>query len=351
MKALTLPEVGRVACEEVSNPQLQHSRDALVRVTTSAICGSDLHVYHGRIQGVEPGVPIGHEYVGIVESIGEGVRRFRPGDRVTGSFFNACGHCWACQRGLFSQCDQAGLFGFGPRFGGLGGTQAELVRIPDADYTLVALPEEISDEQGILVGDVLSTAYFAVQRGEIRPGDAVAVVGAGPVGLLAVELSFIFGAAQVIALDRVPDRLMRAESLGATPVAADANAVKRVRGLTRGRGADVVIEAVGHADALKLALQVARGFATISAAGVYTENALPVSMGRAFAKDFTLRAGMANVQAVFGPVIELLTRGRIHPERLVTHRLPLAEGPHGYQLFDQRQALKVLLEVSRAPSR
>lgn len=342
MKAITFQGEGRVQCVEIDDPKVEEPTDAVIRVTASAVCGSDLHVYHGRITGLETGYTVGHEYAGVVESVGADVRRFRPGQRVTGSFFTACGHCPACQRRQFSQCRATQLFGFGPKFGNLPGTQAERARIPFADYTLCALPDELSDEQGLFAGDALSTAFFCASRGGIAPGDMVAVVGVGPVGLLAVQCAQVFGASQVIALDVVAERLALAASLGAIPVKADAEAARTVRRLTEGRGADVVLEAVGNEASLKLAYQIAAGFGTISAAGVFTESSMAVSMGRAFAKDLTLRAGMANIQAQFEPVIRLLQQGRLRPDVLITHRLPLTEAEEAYALFDHRQALKVI---------
>lgn len=343
MKALTLPRLGQVVLEEVADPEILDPDDVVLRVTATAICGSDLHAYNGRIAGVPPGMPIGHEYMGIIEEAGPEVSRFCPGERVTGSFFTVCGQCWACRRGFYTQCLKSQMFGFGPRFGSLAGTQAEWVRIPHADYTLIRVPDEVSDEAGVLVGDILSTAYFAVDRGNIRPGDTVAVVGLGPVGLLSVELAYLFGAAQVIGLDMVPDRLNEAQRLGATTIAVGDDSAKQIRAMTEGRGADAVIEAVGSEQGLDLATKIARGFATISAAGVYTETALSVPMGRAFAKDLTIRAGTANVPAVAPAVIELLRCGRIRPERLFTKKLPLSAGPLGYQWFAERKALKILL--------
>ncbi len=343
MQALTLPTVGEVRVEAVVEPALVSPHDAIIKVSASAICGSDLHAYRGRIANISPGIPIGHEYVGVVTEAGPEVRRFKAGDRVTGSFFTVCGRCWACQHGLFPQCADSAMFGFGPDLGDLAGTQAEYARIPHADHTLLRIPEGVSDEAAILVGDVLSTAYFAVERSGVKPGDTAAVVGLGPVGLLAVEIFFLMGAAQVAALDVVPERLQGAQERGAIPVMADASAVRAIRDVTEGRGADAVVEAVGSEAGLALALQVVRGFGSVSSAGVYTERAIPVSMARVFAKDLTFRAGKANIPAVAPRVMELLKHGRLHPERLFTHRLPLSEGPRGYQLFADRQALKILL--------
>ena len=343
MKALTLPKVGEVRVESVPEPTLVNPHDAIIKISSSAICGSDLHAYRGRIPHITPGVPIGHEYVGVVTEVGSEVRRFKVGDRVTGSFYTACGHCWACQRGFFPQCTDSAMFGFGPDLGDLAGTQAEYARIPDADYTLLGIPDGVADEAAIFVGDVLSTAYFAAERSGIKAGETAAVVGLGPVGLLAVEICFLMGAAQVAAVDVVPERLKSAQDRGAVPVVADASALRVIREMTGGRGADAVVEAVGSETGLALALQLARGFGTISSAGVYTERAVPVSMARLFAKDLTLRAGKANVPGVAPIVMELLKHGRLHPERLFTERLPLSEGPRGYQMFADRQALKILL--------
>lgn len=343
MKALTLPTVGEVCVKSVPEPKLLHPQDAIIKVAASAICGSDLHAYRGRIAHIAPGVPIGHEYVGVVTDVGAEVRRVKVGDRVTGSFFTACGQCWECRRGLFSQCPNSAMFGFGPDLGDLPGTQAEYARIPYADNTLIQIPDGVSDEAAIFVGDVLSTAYFAVERSNIKPGETGVVVGLGPVGLLAVELFFLMGAAQVAALDVVPERLQSARSRGAIPVLADASAVREIRALTGSRGADAVVEAVGSETGLALALQLVRGFGTVSSAGVYTERAVPVSMARLFVKDLTLKAGKANVPAVASTVMELLKHGRLHPEHLFTERMSLAEGPRGYQMFADRQALKILL--------
>ena len=207
MKAVTFQGPGRILVESVGDPSILEPGDAIVRVTMSAICGSDLHLYRGRMTGVEPGIVIGHEYVGVVEQVGRQVRDLRPGDRVVGSFHTACGYCWFCRRGLFSQCQQGALFGFGRRFGDLPGTQADYARVPHADFTLHKVPADIGDERAVFIGDVLATAYFAVHRAEVRVGDAVGVVGCGPVGLLAVMCAQASGASRVIAVDVLDSRL------------------------------------------------------------------------------------------------------------------------------------------------
>ncbi len=343
MRAVTYQGVRRVSVEDVPKPVLQSSTDAIIRVTLSAICGSDLHVFHGRIRGMEPGDIVGHEYVGTVEQLGDDVKLLTPGSRVLGSFFTACGHCWACRMGFFTQCIHSQLFGFGSRFGNLSGAQAQWVRVPYADQTLRPLPESITDEQGILIEDILSTAYFATQRGNIVAGDIVAVIGAGPVGLLSIQMAYVFGASLVVALDLVPQRLEQAQRLGAHPLLVNGKEGAITHDLTNGRGVDVVIEAVGSGAGLDLASRLARPFATISAAGVFTEPSLPLPMGRIFAKDLTLRSGMANVMSAFGPVMALVENGRLKPEVVITHRMPLEASEEAYQIFDQKEAMKIIL--------
>ncbi len=347
MKAVTFAGIKEVRVADVAEPEIQNPHEAMVKVHTSAICGSDLHLYHGRMEGVEPGTVIGHEYVGVVQAVGSQVTSVRPGDRVVGSFHTACGHCWYCRQKLYSQCVHCCLFGCGTNFGNLAGTQAELAMVPHADFTLHPVPDDLTDEQALFAGDILATAYFCAERGNIRPGDTVAVIGCGPVGLLTIQCAMIFGAARVIALDVVPSRLQMAKDLGADPVNSAEDPIKAVKAMTGNRGADVVLEAVGNKVTLELAFKLARGFATISAAGVFTEKDLPFPAGRSFAKDLTLRLGMANVPAQFHAVIELLRSGRIDPTTLITDTLSLDEAAHGYDIFDRKEAIKVILKSGR----
>src|ERR1700694_784992 len=214
MKALTFQGKGQVKRMYVPKPSIKDSGDVLVRITLGAVCGSDLHVYHGYIP-MSPGELLGHEFVGAVEDVGSEVKRFKPGDRVVASFFTSCGHCALCRKGWFNQCENKGTFGHGEYFGDLGGGQAEWVVVPLADHTLEPIPAGMTDEQAIFVGDILSTAYFGAERAEIHPGDTVAVIGAGPVGLLAVMAAQLFGPARVYAVDMVEGRLEGAQELGA----------------------------------------------------------------------------------------------------------------------------------------
>jgi len=336
---------GMVRCRQVADPEIVEATDAIVQVHVSAVCGSDLHLLTGAFGEFPPDYPIGHEYAGVVVETGSDVSSIRRGDRVGGSFFAACGRCRACLRQDYTQCRHVQLFGLGPRFGALPGTQAEFVRVPFADTTLIPLPDDVTDEEAIFLGDTLSTAAFGVRRAGIRPGDSVAVVGAGPVGLLAIQYALASGAALVIALDRIQNRLDRARAAGAEALPADDLAVKKVRAMTEGEGPAAVVEAVGTDASLRLAFQIVRGFGTVSSLGVFENPDIPIPMGRAFARDLTFRSGMANVQAEWPHVLQMVRRGRLKPLPLVTHRLPLAEAPEGYALFQDRKALKVLLST------
>src|SRR5579859_1088940 len=257
-----------VEVADVPKPAVVKSGDALVRVTVAGVCGSDLHIYEGRVPGCE-GWGMGHEFVGVVEQVGPEVHRFKPGDRVVSSFYIACGHCEYCRRGWTNQCVERGAFGYGEFFGALGGAQAEFITVPLADTTLEAIPDGITDEQAIFVGDILATGFFAAERAEIKPGDSVAVIGAGPVGLLAVMTAQLFGPARVFCVDMVPERLSLAEELGAVPInATEANPVEAIKARTGGHGADSSIECVGLMASVETALGAVRGGGTVSMVGV-----------------------------------------------------------------------------------
>ena len=229
-------------------PVLEEPTDALVRVTKTAICGSDLHVVHGRIPGMSPGGILGHEFVGIVEAVGGAVRRFAEGDRVVGSFTIPCGDCWYCERRHFSRCPDQRVFGYGSFFGDIAGAQADYVRVPAPTSCCTRSTTSLTDEQGIFVGDIFTTGYDCAIEARIEPGDVVAVVGCGPVGLMAILAAQQFGPSTIYAVDTVSQRLEMAQSLGAIPV--DANAVHApsfIQDRTGGRGADAVLECVGAA--------------------------------------------------------------------------------------------------------
>lgn len=343
MKAVTFQEKGDFRVLDVPKPAIKGSGDVLLRVTLGAICGSDLHIYHGHTP-INPGAIIGHEFVGVVEEAGPEVRRFKTGDRVVASFFTSCGHCHLCRRGWFAQCENKGTFGHGEYFGDLGGGQAEYVVVPLADHTLEPIPEGMSDEQAIFVGDIMSTAYFGAERAEIRPGDAVAVIGAGPVGLCAVMAAQLFGPARVFAVDMVPERLDLARQLGAIPVdGSQVNAVEYLQGETGGHGVDSTIECVGLTSAVETAIYAVRGGGTASMVGVPSKTEWPFPLMHAWLKDLTFRAGWCNVQAYMRPLLDLIAAGRLQPDRIISHRMKLDEAEEAYRMFEQRKATKIVL--------
>ncbi len=340
---MTFQDVGDFRVQDVPKPSLQSASDVLLKVTLGAICGSDLHIYHGHTP-INPGAVIGHEFTGVVEEVGSEVRRFRPGDRVVASFFTACGHCYLCRRGWFAQCVNKGTFGHGEYFGNLGGGQAEWVVVPLADHTLEVIPEGMTDEQAIFVGDILSTAYFGAERAEIKPGDTVAVIGAGPVGLLAVMAAQLFGPARVYAVDMVDARLEVAQELGAIPVdASQVHPVEFLLKATQGHGVDRSIECVGAIAAVETAYNCVRGGGTISMVGVPSKTEWEFPIMEAWMKDLTFRAGWCNVQAYMRPLLDLVAAGRLQPERIISHRMPLEEAPEAYRMFDAREATKIVL--------
>jgi 2-desacetyl-2-hydroxyethyl bacteriochlorophyllide A dehydrogenase len=344
VKAITFQGEKEVRVEDVPKPEIKDPRDVLVKVTLGAICGSDLHAYHSRIP-VNQGAVLGHEFVGVVEEAGPEVKRFKPGDRVVPAFYSSCGHCNLCRKGWYSQCDSERKFGFGDYFGGLGGGQSEYCVVPNADSTMEPIPAGMTDEQAIFVGDILATGYFGAERAEIRPGDTVAVVGAGPVGLMAVMCANLFGPARVFAIDMVDTRLELAQGLGAIPINARENhPVEAIKSATREHGADASIECVGLGATIETAIHSVRGGGTISMVGVpeFVEAEFPYM--RVWMKDLTFRSGQCNVQPYMRLLLDLIEAGKLDPASVISHRMKLDEGERAYEMFDAREATKIVLE-------
>jgi 2-desacetyl-2-hydroxyethyl bacteriochlorophyllide A dehydrogenase len=338
---VTFQAPGEVRIEERPDPSLQAPDDAIVRVESTGICGSDLHIYHGRVQ-IEPGFVIGHEYVGTVVQAGDAVSEVQVGDRVLGTYGTACGGCFFCRRGEYHKCDESRVFGHGATLGSLQGAQAELLLVPRANLVLRRVPEGISDDAALFAGDVAGTAYHAIAEGGLEPGGSVGVLGLGPVGLCAVQVARAAGAALIVAVDSVAERLRVAESLGATPVhLTDEDPRGAVKQLT-GRGVDLAIDAVGHPEALDLACRLARKAGTVSVTGVYAEP-IEVHMGVVWIKALTLRTGHANVIGHLDRVLAMLASGVLDPTPLVTHHMPLEEAADAYAVYDRREALKIVL--------
>jgi 2-desacetyl-2-hydroxyethyl bacteriochlorophyllide A dehydrogenase len=342
MRAVTFQAPGEVLVQDVPEPELLDPADAIVRIQASGVCGSDLHIYHGRVQ-IEPGFTIGHEYVGEVIAAGEQVREVSVGDRVLGCFQTACGHCFFCRRGWFHKCDASRTFGHGAALGSLQGTQAEQALVPNADLILRRVPEGMSDDVALFAGDVMGTGYHAVVDSGLAPGGVAAVLGLGPVGLCAVQAALAVGASRVIAVDSVPERLAMAESFGATAVhLSEGDPRALAREATDGRGVDVCVDAVGDPRALELALRLTRKCGTVQTIGVYAERC-EVHMGLLWIKALRLCSGHANVIGHLDSVLAMMSSGRLDPTPLVTHHMPLAEAPEAYELYDRREALKIVL--------
>jgi 2-desacetyl-2-hydroxyethyl bacteriochlorophyllide A dehydrogenase len=342
VRAVTFQGVGEVRVEEKPDPQLLAPDDAIVRVEASGICGSDLHIYHGRVK-IDPGFIIGHEFVGEVVAAGDEVSRVEVGDRVLGTYCTACGQCFFCTRGEFHKCDEGRVFGHGETLGSLQGAQAELLLVPHANVGLRGVPDGLSDDLALFAGDVMGTGYHAVASRPLAEGESAAVLGLGPVGLCAVQAARAAGASTIVAVDTVDERLAMAGSFGAVPVhLTEGDPRGEVKRLTEGRGVDLAVDAVGHPDALELACRLARKAGTVSATGVYAER-IELHMGVVWIKALTLETGHANVIKHVDPVLEMLSDGRLDPGPLVTHHMNLDEAPEAYAVYDNREALKIVL--------
>ncbi len=344
MKGIVFHGIEDVRVESVPDPAVADPRAALVRITRTTICGSDLHLVHGTVAGF-PGTVIGHECVGVVEDVGREVRRFRKGDRVIVPGVVGCGDCEPCRRGYAVGCLSFSnkVFGFSLD---LPGGQAEAIAVPNADVNLYLTPSELSDEQVLFLTDILPTGYYGAENAQIKPGDTVVVLGCGPVGLFALMSARLFGPSQVLAVDRVGYRLEKARALGATPVDASRQDVPAaVLEATDGRGAHAVIEAVGVAETVHLAFELVRTGGVVSVVGVLAKDDFPFPLGTAFMKDLTFRIGLVNVSRFIPSLVSLIRGERLDPTQLITHHLALGDGERAYELFGGRHdgCLKVVL--------
>ncbi|MDI3384437.1 zinc-dependent alcohol dehydrogenase [Xenophilus aerolatus] len=367
----------RVRLDERPEPEIEHPNDAIVRVTRSCICGSDLHLYHGLVPDTRVGTTFGHEFTGVVERVGPGVQRLKAGDRVLVPFNIFCGTCFFCSRELFSNCHNVnpeatavgGIYGYSHTTGGYAGGQAEYVRVPMADIGPTVLPPDLDEDDAVLLTDVFPTGYQAAEMGSIREGDTVVVFGAGPVGLFAARSAWFMGAGRVIVVDHVEYRLAFAREFAHCET-VDFKSVRdmaiHIKKMTDGLGADVCIDCVGAEAAGSFAqtltgvkLKLQGGAATVlhwainsvrkgghvSIVGVYgpTFNALPI--GNAVNKGLTLRMNQASVKRHLPKLIEHVQAGRIRPSDIITHRLPLEEVAEGYHLFSSKldNCIKVVL--------
>ena len=338
MKAITFQAVEQLAYSEVPEPRLLEPTDALVRVRVAGICGSDLHPYFGRERGIDPGTVMGHEFVGEVVEVGSEVTGFRGGERVVCPFTTSCGTCFYCEAGLTARCPRGQFFGWVQDGAGLQGAQAELVRVPLADGSLVVVPDDLDEAVALLSGDILSTALFGADLARVSEGDLVAVVGCGPVGLLAIRAALASGARQVVAVDQVPSRLEAAERFGAVPVDfSTQDPVALVRSLSDGRGADGAIEAVGTPEATRTAADLLRPGGAIGAVGFHVEPHLALSPGEIYDRNLTYSGGRCPARAYMPKALELARRDEAWVASLITHRLPLADGVEAYGRFAARE--------------
>jgi threonine dehydrogenase-like Zn-dependent dehydrogenase len=345
VKAVIFEDVRTLRVGDVDDARIEEPGDAIVEITTAAICGSDLHFYHGKLP-LSPGDTIGHEGMGVVREVGPEVTRFKPGDRVVVAFDPACGKCWYCTRGQTALCGSFTNLGGGMLLGSLGGTQADAVRIPVADFNLLAVPEGLDDERAIFLGDILTTGVYAAGIAGIRPGDTVAVIGAGPVGFFAAQAAKLYSPGQILVLDMQEDRLALAEKVGATAInVKERNAASAVDGMTDGRGADVVIECVGNLAGFESAVDVVRRGGVVCFVGVYSSESTELQIGVSWSRGLTYRfSGVSPTQAWWEQGLAAVQDGTIDPLPIISHTLPLAEAVEGYRMFDAREATKVLLK-------
>ena len=386
MKAVTWHGSHDVRVESVPDPELLRPRDAIVRVTATAICGSDLHLYDGFIPSMKNGDILGHEFMGEVVEVGSEVDGLEAGDRVVVPFPIACGNCWYCRNEQWALCDNsnpnaplaelffgespAGIFGYSHLMGGYAGGQAEYVRVPFADVGPLKVPDGMSDEQVLLLSDILPTGWMAAENCALEGGETVAIWGCGPVGLLAVMSAYAQGAEQVVSIDSVPERLAKAAELGAVTIDhREEDPIERLRELTGGRGPDACIEAVGmeshgggllgpldrakqvlrvetgRPHALRQAIYACRKGGTLSLAGVFGGFIDTVPMGAAFNKGLTFRMGQTHVHRYLRPLLEKIRAGELNPSTILTHRLRLEDAPEAYEMFRLKKdgCIKVVL--------
>ena len=378
MKATCWMGRNNVQVEEVPDPKILNSRDIIIRITSTAICGSDLHLYDGYIPTVEKGDILGHEFMGEVTETGPEVTNLKIGDRVVVPFPISCGNCWSCQHQFYSLCENsnpnaaaaeklyghspAGIFGYSHLLGGFAGGQAEYARVPFADVGPIQVPDGLTDEQVLFLSDIFPTGWMAAENCDIQPGDTVAIWGCGAVGQFAIRSAFLLGAERVIAIDRFEYRLRMAEQSGAETINYEENDVLDVlKEMTGGYGPDSCIDAVGmeahdtgivgaydrlkqsarlesdRPNALRQVIMACRNGGTVSIAGVYGGFVDKFPMGSLMNRSLTVRTGQTHVQRYMRPLLERIQSGEIDPTFVITHTLPLKEAPKGYEIFKNKE--------------
>ncbi len=337
MKAVCFEQVRCVGLHELDDPVIEDPRDAIVRVTMAGLCGSDLHPFFGREIGIEAGTVMGHEFVGEVVAIGSEVSTIKVGDRVCAPFTTNCGECFYCRAGLTSRCEKGQLFGWREAGNGLHGAQAERIRVPLADGTLMPIPPGISDETALLLGDNLSTAFYAAEMAEIRRDGVYAVVGCGTVGLLAIAAAIRMGAPHIVAIDPSESRLDMAKHLGAETFADPEEATSAIGDLTEGRGADAVMELVGLPAAQKLAYKLIRPGGTLSVIGCHCGDRFAFAPSDAYDKNLTYRTGRCPARHYMSVIAPSLLDAPIDLSWCVTHRFAIDRARDAYDVFSNRK--------------
>jgi threonine dehydrogenase-like Zn-dependent dehydrogenase len=380
MKAVCWMGKSKVETLTVADPQLLNPHDAIIKITRTAICGSDLHLYDGFIPTMESGDILGHEFMGIVEEVGKEVTNLRQGDRVVVPFTIACGNCLFCKKKIWAACDNSnpnahlmeaaygysgsGLFGYSHMMGGYAGGQAQYARVPFANVGPLKIESDLPDEKVLFLSDIFPTGYMAAENAQIQPGDTVAVWGCGPVGQFAIASAFMLGAARVIAIDRLPERLEMARSLGAIAVdysEEDVSVLTALKDLTGGIGPDACIDAVGleahsaqlqgtydkikvallmetdRPSVLRQAIQAVRKGGTLSIPGVYGGLLDKVPFGAAFGKGITMKMGQTNMHTYMKPLLERIEKGQIDPSYIISHRITLEQAPEMYKVWRDKK--------------
>ena len=347
MQALTFHGKERIEYESIDDPRIESPGDVIIRVTLTTVCGSDLHVYHERERGLDHGTAMGHEFIGEIVETGDAVSSFKNGDRVMCPFTTNCGECFYCRIGLTCRCVRGQLFGWIQDGNGLQGVQAELVRVPLADSTLMRIPEGVSDEEALFLCDIFPTGYFCADMAGIEPPGTYAVLGCGPVGLMAAVGAVAHGAKNLYSIDHVPYLLELAAALGATPIdLSRSDPIKVIGEATDGRGADAVLEVVGNEEAARLAFGLVRPGGIISTVGVHSKESRSFSLGKGYDKNITFRIGRCPARHYMERLIPLVQEKTYDITSIVSHRMPLSEGIEAYRIFDKKldNASKILLE-------
>ncbi|CAB4379188.1 unnamed protein product [Rhizophagus irregularis] len=351
MQAITYQDPFKVIVKTVDIPKLIEPTDVIVKIIASGLCGSDLHIYRENERGLDKGTIMGHEFVGIIHEIGDAVTTLSIGDRVFSPFTTSCDNCFYCKRGITCRCEKGNLYGWISKGKGIQGAQAEYIRVPLASTTLVKVPQDINDNVALLLGDVLSTGYFCAQNGlghEFSDNDFVVVIGCGPVGLMAIAATIFLGAKSVYAIDCVEERLKIAQEFGANIINfVECDPLNKIKELTDGRGADVVLEVVGNPSALELAFNILRTSGVISSVGVHNSTTFPFSPASGYDKNLTYKSGRCPVKHILTKSIPLALSKKFDFEKIITHTLKLSDGEKAYNIFDKKLdgCIKVVFKI------